>query len=283
MIPGRKASVRRRSHTKRSVAARSKPQPKNGTLSGRTAMDKIWDQFVENVLEALREALGATPLDETAAIVKRKTYEFVRRHYRRPKEVERAIRRYRREIEEGNDSEGDRKRSRAIRKPYKGNEFHWVLLGLRSAFSIETDISIELSPVAVSRFAAQLNYARRHRVPSQYLIGFIYQSGSTESICKKANDQGIYEPWFKHLKNAAVYYSDYVSIALDVTAVGDDAGVVLPEDVLLRLGLKIGDSLYFSEAPDGLRVTKSSFDFVHKMALAETVMQDDRNMLHLLG
>jgi putative addiction module antidote len=42
---------------------------------------------------------------------------------------------------------------------------------------------------------------------------------------------------------------------LKLTTIGNSAGVVLPKEVLARLKLDKGDSVYLTEAPDGYRLT----------------------------
>ena len=47
----------------------------------------------------------------------------------------------------------------------------------------------------ISRFGKQLVYARRHRVPVELLIGFLYQTGTPDQVCSKANHSEAFEPW----------------------------------------------------------------------------------------
>jgi hypothetical protein len=53
--------------------------------------------------------------------------------------------------------------------------------------------------------------------------------------------------------------------------------------VLARLRASFGDTLYVTEAPDGVRITASNPDFEAKMALAEQIMREDRDILHVLA
>lgn len=70
---------------------------------------------------------------------------------------------------------------------------------------------------------------------------------------------------------------------LKVTKIGNSAGIVLPKELLARLRVEAGDSLYVSETPDGVRITASNPDFAAKMALAETIMREDRDILRVLA
>ena len=74
-----------------------------------------------------------------------------------------------------------------------------------------------------------------------------------------------------------------MNIALKITKIGNSAGIVLPKEVLAKLRLGHGDTVYATEAPDGLRLTAANPDFADKMALAEQIMRDDRNILRVLA
>ncbi|PIP00996.1 conserved hypothetical protein [uncultured Pleomorphomonas sp.] len=72
-------------------------------------------------------------------------------------------------------------------------------------------------------------------------------------------------------------------LKLKVTTVGASAGVILPKEALARLKVAKGDVLYLTEAPDGYRLTPLDPDFERQMAAAETIMQEDRDILHALA
>lgn len=74
-----------------------------------------------------------------------------------------------------------------------------------------------------------------------------------------------------------------MNVALKITKVGNSAGVVLPKELLTKLRAGLGDTLYVSETPDGVRVTASNPDFEAKMALAEQIMRNDRDILRVLA
>ena len=74
-----------------------------------------------------------------------------------------------------------------------------------------------------------------------------------------------------------------MNMQLKVTKIGNSAGIVLPKELLARLRVEVGDSLFVSETPDGVRITASNPDFAAKMALAETIMREDRDILHVLA
>ncbi len=74
-----------------------------------------------------------------------------------------------------------------------------------------------------------------------------------------------------------------MNMQLKVTKIGNSAGIVLPKELLARLRVGAGDSVFVSETPDGVRITASNPDFAAKMALAETIMREDRDILRVLA
>lgn len=70
---------------------------------------------------------------------------------------------------------------------------------------------------------------------------------------------------------------------LKITKVGNSAGIVLPKELLARLRVGVGDTLYVTESPDGIRITAADPDFAAKMAAAERVMREDRDILRELA
>jgi putative addiction module antidote len=71
--------------------------------------------------------------------------------------------------------------------------------------------------------------------------------------------------------------------ALKLTSVGDSVGVVLPKELLVKLGVQKGDTLYAVETPDGLRLTVSDPEFEAQMAVARRVMKERHNVLRELA
>lgn len=70
---------------------------------------------------------------------------------------------------------------------------------------------------------------------------------------------------------------------LKITRIGNSAGVVLPKELLAKLRAGVGDTLYVSETPDGIRITAADPTFEAKMALAEQIMREDRDILRVLA
>jgi len=67
---------------------------------------------------------------------------------------------------------------------------------------------------------------------------------------------------------------------LKIRKIGNSLGVVLPKDVLARLGVTEGDELIVSEAPAReLRLTLADEDFERQMRAAKEIMDRYRNAL----
>jgi putative addiction module antidote len=75
----------------------------------------------------------------------------------------------------------------------------------------------------------------------------------------------------------------YDVVKLKVTTVGSLAGIVLPKEVLARLKVAKGDSVFLTESPDGFRITPYDPDFEHQMGLARKVMSERRDVLRALA
>jgi putative addiction module antidote len=71
--------------------------------------------------------------------------------------------------------------------------------------------------------------------------------------------------------------------ALRLTGIGNSVGVILPKEVLARLGVGKGDTLYAVESPDGLRLTVADAEFEAQIKVARRLMKKWRNVLHELA
>ena len=69
-----------------------------------------------------------------------------------------------------------------------------------------------------------------------------------------------------------------------VTTVGAFEGLILNEEAKRILNVQKGDTLYLTEAPDGaMRITPYNPEFERQMALAESIMHDDHEILRVLA
>lgn len=71
--------------------------------------------------------------------------------------------------------------------------------------------------------------------------------------------------------------------ALKVTTVGNSTGVVLPKDILEKMKVSKGDSIYLVEEQDGYKITPYNKEFINQMELAEEIMREDRDVLKVLA
>ena len=70
---------------------------------------------------------------------------------------------------------------------------------------------------------------------------------------------------------------------LKITTVGNSAGIVLPREILERLRVGKGDSLFATETPDGIELRAYDEEFEEDMAVAEQVMRENRELLRKLA
>ncbi len=70
---------------------------------------------------------------------------------------------------------------------------------------------------------------------------------------------------------------------LKVTTVGNSVGIVLPKELLERLRVGKGDSLYVIETRQGIELTPYNPEFARQMEAAERVMREDRDALRKLA
>lgn len=68
-----------------------------------------------------------------------------------------------------------------------------------------------------------------------------------------------------------------------VRKIGNSLGVILPARALQALHVREGDTLYFTEALEGLRMTPYDPEFEETMKIAEGVMGRYRNALRELA
>ena len=75
-----------------------------------------------------------------------------------------------------------------------------------------------------------------------------------------------------------------MNMPLKLVKIGNSTGVVIPRELLARLRVELGDTVYATETPDGgVRLTASNPDFEAKMGLAEQIMREDRDILRVLA
>ena len=70
---------------------------------------------------------------------------------------------------------------------------------------------------------------------------------------------------------------------LKVITVGNSVGVILPKELLERLRVGTGDSLYVIETKRGIELIPYNPEFACQMEAAERVMREDRDALRKLA
>jgi putative addiction module antidote len=72
--------------------------------------------------------------------------------------------------------------------------------------------------------------------------------------------------------------------ALKLTQIGNSVGVILPKDVLAKMNLEKGDTVYLTQAANG-GVNLSPYDdeFERQMEAARRIMKKRRNVLRELA
>ena len=70
---------------------------------------------------------------------------------------------------------------------------------------------------------------------------------------------------------------------LKLTQIGNSVGVILPREMLVRLGLQKGDTLYTHDTPDGFTMSVSDPAFEAQMKVAERIMKERHAVLRELA
>ena len=70
---------------------------------------------------------------------------------------------------------------------------------------------------------------------------------------------------------------------LKLTQIGNSVGVILPKELLARLKLEKGDSMFWTEAANGITLTPYNPTFDTQMTEARGIMKKRRNVLRELA
>jgi putative addiction module antidote len=72
--------------------------------------------------------------------------------------------------------------------------------------------------------------------------------------------------------------------ALKIRTIGTSTGATIPKELLGKLRVAAGDTVYVTEAPDGsFRLTPYNPAFAQQMEIAEQIMREDRDVLRALA
>ena len=71
--------------------------------------------------------------------------------------------------------------------------------------------------------------------------------------------------------------------ALKLTQIGNSVGVILPKDVLVRLKLEKGDTVYMTENPDGVTLSPYQPNFDEQVHAGRKFMNEYRDTFRALA
>ena len=71
--------------------------------------------------------------------------------------------------------------------------------------------------------------------------------------------------------------------ALKLTQIGNSVGLILPKELLTKLGVTKGDTLYAVETENGIRLTTADPEFEAQMNVAREIMKRRRAVLRELA
>jgi putative addiction module antidote len=71
--------------------------------------------------------------------------------------------------------------------------------------------------------------------------------------------------------------------ALKLTQIGNSVGVILPKDVLARLKVAKGDTLFLTEAANGLTLTPYDPELEEQLKAGREFMREYRDTFHQLA
>ena len=152
---------------------------------GRASIEDRWDRLIGKVEDEIRigTAVGITPrFLSVEACWKRNVYAFTLANTKTEAES-RNLKRY---VEDLILSNEDRRLPDS--PTFEICPFHWVFSALAASRTWEIDRR------KVFRFGRHLLYAKQHRVPEEFLIGFLHQVGTPSEVEKKAGS-GATEIW----------------------------------------------------------------------------------------
>jgi len=74
-----------------------------------------------------------------------------------------------------------------------------------------------------------------------------------------------------------------MATTVKITTIGNSVGIVLPKEVLSRLHVEKGDTLYLLDTPEGVQLTPYNAAFTQKLEAFEQVMRENRDVLKKLA
>jgi putative addiction module antidote len=72
-------------------------------------------------------------------------------------------------------------------------------------------------------------------------------------------------------------------IQVEIRAIGNSAGLILPKEALALLHAKKGDKLYLTETPEGFLLSPYNPETARQLEAADLIMREDRDVLRELA
>ena len=73
------------------------------------------------------------------------------------------------------------------------------------------------------------------------------------------------------------------AMKLKVTTVGNSTGVILPKELLEKLRIGKGDTLFVTETTNGVELSPYDKELAYQMEVVESIMREDRDVLRKLA
>ena len=70
---------------------------------------------------------------------------------------------------------------------------------------------------------------------------------------------------------------------LKLIPVGNSTGVIFPKELLAKLRVEKGDTLFVVETSNGFEISPYNPDFAQQMDVAESIMRENRDVLRKLA
>ncbi len=74
-----------------------------------------------------------------------------------------------------------------------------------------------------------------------------------------------------------------MTATLKLTAIGNSTGVILPKEILEKLRVSKGDTIFVVETKDGVELKTYDPVVAKQMEIAERIMREDRDVLRKLA
>lgn len=68
-----------------------------------------------------------------------------------------------------------------------------------------------------------------------------------------------------------------------LTQIGNSVGIILPKEVLARLKLEKGDTVFITDAPGGVTITPNDADFEVQLEMGRKFMREYRDTFNALA